>query len=110
MYATGRETSKAKSTALFQAFLVLIKIRQSYIIIIRARQRAGRPGPEIFDPGFFDPEKNLRLNPEPGPDFQIINPETGPKPGNPGRVDPARKNPALCRALPRTIHSHTQNC
>ena len=80
MYATGRETSKAKSTALFQAFLVLIKIRQSYIIIIKARQRAerpkeyvskarqrtGRPGPEIFDPGFFDPEKNLILNPEPG--------------------------------------------
>ena len=27
----------------------------------RARQRAGRPGPEIFDP-----EKNLILNPEPG--------------------------------------------
>ena len=26
--------------------------------VTRARQRAGRPGPEIFDPGFFDPEKN----------------------------------------------------
>ena len=36
------------------------------------------------------------------PDFQILNPETGPKPGNPGRVDPARKNPALCRALLNT--------
>ena len=47
----------------------------------RARQRAGRPGPEIFDPGFFDSEKNLFLNPEPGPDLKF-SPETGPeKPG-----------------------------
>ena len=84
MYATGRETSKAKSTALFQAFLVSIKIRQSYIIIIRARQRAGRPGPEIFDPGFFNLEKNLILNPEPDPDFKL-SPEPGfsnQQPGN----------------------------
>ena len=58
-----------------------------------------RPGPEIFDPGFFDQEKNLILNLEPGPDlkfspetdpefpnlspdFQILNPETSPKPGS----------------------------
>ena len=59
----------------------------------RARQRPGRPGPEIFDL-----EKDLILNPEPGPDLKF-SPETGPKPGNPERVDPARKNPALSRAL-----------
>ena len=46
----------------------------------RARQRAGRPGPEIFDPGFqnpgfFDPEKNFILNPEPGPDLKFSRPE-----------------------------------
>ena len=50
----------------------------------RARQRAGRPGPEISDPGFqnpdfFDPEKNLIMNPEPGPDLQF-SPKTGPDP------------------------------
>ena len=42
----------------------------------RARQRAGRPGPGILEPGFqnpgfFDPEKNLILNPEPGPDLKF---------------------------------------
>ena len=57
---------------------------------IRARQRGGRLGPEIFDPGsqnpgFFDPDKNLFLNPEPGPDLKFIA-SPGEKPG------PARKN------------------
>ena len=71
-----------------------------------ARQRAGRPGPEIFDPGFqnpgfFDPEKNLIFNPEPGPDFKF-SPETGPDPefrvrvgffaGRVEKTGPARKN------------------
>ena len=42
----------------------------------KARQRAGRPGPGIFDPGFqnpgfFDPEKNLILNPVFGPDLNL---------------------------------------
>ena len=53
-------------------------------ILIRAWQRAGRPGPGILEPGFqnpgfFDPEKNLILNPEPGPDLKF-SPETGPDP------------------------------
>ena len=44
--------------------------------VSRAQQRAERPGSEIFDPGFqnpgfFDPEKNLILNPEPGPDLKF---------------------------------------
>ena len=42
---------------------------------------ATRPG--NFRPGFFDPEKNLILNPEvpeePGPDFKF-SPKTGPDP------------------------------
>ena len=57
---------------------------------IRARQRAGRPGSEIFDPGFFDPEKNLNLNPEPGPDLKF-SPETGPDPEPAKKPGPARK-------------------
>ena len=47
--------------------------------VTRARQWAGWPGLEIFDP-----EKNFILNPEPcqKPDFQILDPESGPeKPG-----------------------------
>ena len=35
----------------------------------------GRPGPEILDPSFYDPEKNFILNPEPGPDLKF-----GPNP------------------------------
>ena len=42
--------------------------------VASARQRARRPGPEIFDP-----EKNLLLNPEPVPDLKF-SPETGPDP------------------------------
>ena len=62
----------------------------------RARQRAGRPGPGILEPGFqnpgfFDPEKNLILNPEPGPDLKF-SPETGPDPEFQVRAGP--KNPA----------------
>ena len=44
-------------------------------VLIRARQRAGDPGFQI--PGFFDPKKNLILNPKPGPDLKF-SPETGP--------------------------------
>ena len=45
-------------------------------LVSRARQQAGQPDPEILDPGFqnssfFDPEKNLILNPEPGPDLKF---------------------------------------
>ena len=65
-------------------------------VIYRAQQRAGRPGPEIFDPGFqnpgfFNPEKNLILNPEPGPDLKF-SPEPGPDPEFRVRAGP--KNPA----------------
>ena len=54
-------------------------------------QPGTRPETRIFKLSTRKPARN--------PDFQIVNPQTGPKPGNPGRVDPARKNPALCRAL-----------
>ena len=53
-------------------------------VTARARQRAERPGPEIFDSSFFDLEKNLILNPEPGPDLKF---------------SPDLESPALCRAL-----------
>ena len=43
----------------------------------RCSARARRPGPEIFDLGFFDPKKNLILNPEPGPDLKF-SPELRP--------------------------------
>ena len=72
-----------------------------YVERIRARHRAGRPGLVIFDPGFFDPEKNLIFNPEPGPDFKF-SPKTGPDPefrvrvgffaGRVEKPGPARKN------------------
>ena len=38
------------------------------IEVSRAQRRAGRPGPEIFDQCFSDPEKNFIFNPEPGPE------------------------------------------
>ena len=81
-----------------------------------ARQRAGRLDPEIFDaefqnPDFFDPEKNLILNPEPGSDLKFsleTDPDrifSQPRTRSVTRIlnfstlKPARKNPALCRAL-----------
>ena len=44
------------------------------VVGARAWQQTGRPDPEIFDP-----EKNLILNPEPGPDFNF-SPETDTDP------------------------------
>ena len=57
-------------------FVVYSKMTTLSKVSTRARQRAGRPGPEIFDPGFqnpgfSDPEKKLILNPESGPDFKF---------------------------------------
>ena len=74
---------------------------------------ATRPGPEIFDRVFFDPEKNLILNPEvpekPGPDFKF-SPKTGPDPEKLENTEIKKKvliinfnsqriNPALWRTL-----------
>ena len=39
---------------------------------MRLKTRAQRPGPEIFDPSFFDPEKKFST-------FVILNLESGPE-------------------------------
>ena len=70
-------------------------------LVSRARQRAGRPGPEIFDPsfqnpGFFDPAPGAR-NLEPGPKPGISNSQPGNRPETrkpgPGRPDPEKPGP-----------------
>ena len=63
----------------------------------RARQGDGRPSPEILDPCFQENIIYIQVfsvsrDPARNPDLQILNPETGPKLGN----------PALCRALDYT--------
>ena len=104
--------SRKPLSATSQSLLNLIRVEKVSWKFVRLLchiiySRVRRPGPEIFDPGFqnpgfFDPEKNLILNPEPGQDlnkgpetgldFQILNPETGPKP-DPGWPGPEKPGP-----------------
>ena len=73
----------------FKETLVLSHCALEWRVSTRARQRAGRSGP-----GFFDPEKNLILNPESGrkPGFSNSQPgnrpETRARPTRPGKIRP----------------------
>ena len=54
---------------------LLILCKKFLKIEVRSGQRAERPSPEIFDPN-----KNLILNPERGPDFKFSPEKPGPLP------------------------------